>query len=55
MRGERLKMESGLNLKEKARIIKNSIRLINRADKGHTVRAFLRLLPEEISAFAGIF
>ncbi|MDE7061491.1 MAG: hypothetical protein K2O71_07865, partial [Lachnospiraceae bacterium] len=48
-------MESGLNLKEKARIIKNSIRLINRADKGHTVRAFLRLLPEEISAFAGIF
>jgi len=48
-------MENGLNLKGKTRIIKNSIRLINRADKGHTVRAFLRLLPEEISAFAGIF
>lgn len=48
-------MENGLNLKEKARIIRNSIHLINKADKGHTARAFLRLLPEKISAFAGIF
>jgi len=50
-----LKMESGLNLKGKMRIIRNSIHLINKADKGHTIRAFLRLLPEEISALAGIF
>lgn len=43
------------NLKAKAKIIKRSLRLVNQADKGHTARAFLRLLPEEISTFAGIF
>lgn len=43
------------NKKAKINIIKRSIRLVNQADKGHTARAFLRLLPEEISTFAGIF
>ncbi len=44
-----------LGLKAKTRIIKRSIRLVNKADQGHTARALLRLLPDQISGFAGIF
>lgn len=37
------------------RVIRRSLKLVNEADAGHSVRAFAGLLPEQISRFAGIF
>ena len=48
-------MEEKFTLKAKMRIIKRSLKLVNEADAGHTLRAFLRLLPAQISRFAGIY
>lgn len=42
-------------LKERLGIIKRTIRLIEKADKGHIRRAFVNQMPDIISTFSGVF
>ncbi len=48
-------MKESMTLKEKIRIIKRSLSLMNASDKGHTLRAFCQNLPEVVSTFAGVY
>ena len=47
--------ENKMSLKERFGIIKRTIKLIEKADKGHIRRNFVDKIPDIISTFSGIF
>lgn len=47
--------ENKMSLKERFGIIKRTIKLIEKADKGHIRRNFVDKIPDSISTFSGIF
>lgn len=48
-------MSEQITLKDKIGIIKRSLKLINTADKGHTFRAIIGIVPDVITEYAGIY
>lgn len=50
-----MREEKTLSNKERFAILRRTLRLLNKADKGHILRRFLEILPSVISEIAGIY